>query len=40
MVVEQEMDEKWEVTKSLILSNVLITVSICHMSVSSSALDH
>jgi hypothetical protein len=28
MVVEQEMDEKWEVTESLILSDVLITVSI------------
>jgi len=27
MVVEQEMDEKWEVTESLILSDVLITVS-------------
>jgi hypothetical protein len=27
MVVEQEMDEKWEVTESLILSDALITVS-------------
>ena len=30
MVVEQEMDEKWEVTESLILSDVLITVSNHH----------
>jgi hypothetical protein len=28
MVAEQEMDEKWEVTESLILSDVLITVSM------------
>jgi hypothetical protein len=27
MVVKQEMDKKWEVTESLILSDVLITVS-------------
>jgi hypothetical protein len=27
MVAEQEMDEKWEVTESLILSDVLITIS-------------
>jgi hypothetical protein len=27
MVVEQEMDEKWEVTESPILSEVLITVA-------------
>jgi hypothetical protein len=32
-VVEQEMDEKWEVTESLILTEVLITVTVVYVGV-------
>ena len=32
-MVEQEMDEKWEVTESLILTEVLITVTVVYVGV-------